>query len=54
LKASLANLTKTLSDPEARAKIVYLQISDGSKAVGAEDLVAAAAKVTNHLTTYHK
>jgi hypothetical protein len=51
LHTSLTKLTSTLSDPKAREKIVYLQISDGSKHVKAEDLVKSAAEVRDHSTT---
>jgi hypothetical protein len=50
LHTSLTKLTSTLSDPKAREKIVYLQISDGSKHVKAEDLIKSAAEVRVYST----
>jgi hypothetical protein len=46
LRASLDSLTEKLSGPKAHEKIVYLQISDGSRAVGAGNLLKAAKEVT--------
>jgi hypothetical protein len=45
LRASLVALTETFFAPEHRAKIVYLQVSDGSRKVPASQLVRAAQEV---------
>lgn len=45
-RISLERLTKTFSDEKAREKIVYLQISDGSRKIPPQELKEAAAKVS--------
>lgn len=46
---TLDSLTQTLSGPKARAKIAYLQVSDGLRAVATEELVKTAKEARAHV-----